>query len=29
LWLVPDKLWGLFFRVSKTAPRKTAGLGQT
>jgi uncharacterized protein (TIGR02246 family) len=24
LWLVPDKLWGLFFRVSKTTPRKTA-----
>jgi uncharacterized protein (TIGR02246 family) len=25
LWLVPDKLWRLLFRVSKTAPRKTIG----
>jgi uncharacterized protein (TIGR02246 family) len=24
LWLVPDKFWGLFFRLSKTTPRKTA-----
>jgi uncharacterized protein (TIGR02246 family) len=24
LWLVPDKLWGLRLRASKTAPRKTA-----
>jgi uncharacterized protein (TIGR02246 family) len=29
LWLVPDKLWRLFFRLSKTAPRKLTGLGQT
>jgi uncharacterized protein (TIGR02246 family) len=29
LWLVPDKLWRLFFRLSKTAPRKVAGLGET
>jgi uncharacterized protein (TIGR02246 family) len=27
LWLVPDKLWRLFFRLSKTAPRKVAGFG--
>jgi uncharacterized protein (TIGR02246 family) len=27
LWLVPDKLWGLVFRVSRTAPRKASGLG--
>jgi uncharacterized protein (TIGR02246 family) len=27
LWLVPDKLWRLFFRASKTAPRKATGLG--
>jgi uncharacterized protein (TIGR02246 family) len=27
LWLVPDKLWRLSFRLSKTAPRKTAGFG--
>jgi uncharacterized protein (TIGR02246 family) len=26
LWLVPDKLWRLLFRFSKTAPRKTADL---
>jgi uncharacterized protein (TIGR02246 family) len=24
LWLVPDKFWSLFFRLSKTTPRKTA-----
>ena len=29
LWLVPDELWRLFFRVSKTAPRKVAGLDET
>jgi uncharacterized protein (TIGR02246 family) len=29
LWLVPDKLWRLFFRLSRTAPRDLAGLGQT
>jgi uncharacterized protein (TIGR02246 family) len=29
LWLVPDKLWRLSFRLSKTAPRKRTGLGQT
>jgi uncharacterized protein (TIGR02246 family) len=28
LWLVPDRLWRLLFRVSKTAPRKVAGLGE-
>src|SRR5262245_15816814 len=28
LWLLPDKLWRLLFRLSKTAPRKTADLGQ-
>ena len=28
LWLVPDKLWRLSFRLSKTAPRKLTGLGQ-
>lgn len=22
LWLIPDKLWSLFFRISKTAPRR-------
>jgi uncharacterized protein (TIGR02246 family) len=27
LWLVPDMLWRLRFRVSRTAPRKTVGLG--
>jgi uncharacterized protein (TIGR02246 family) len=27
LWLVPDLLWRLRFRVARTAPRKTAGLG--
>jgi uncharacterized protein (TIGR02246 family) len=29
LWLVPDKLWRLYFRLSKTAPRKVAGLDET
>jgi uncharacterized protein (TIGR02246 family) len=29
LWLVPDRLWRLFFRVSRTAPRKVAGLDET
>jgi uncharacterized protein (TIGR02246 family) len=29
LWLVPDKLWRLFFRLSKIAPRKTAGPDET
>jgi uncharacterized protein (TIGR02246 family) len=28
-WLVPDKLWRLLFRLSKTAPRKVTRLGQT
>jgi uncharacterized protein (TIGR02246 family) len=28
LWLVPDQLWGARFRASKTAPRKTTGLGE-
>jgi uncharacterized protein (TIGR02246 family) len=23
LWLIPDKLWGLSFRISKIAPRKS------
>jgi len=32
LWLIPDKLWGLFFRASRTVPRRrpsfpTRGLG--
>jgi hypothetical protein len=27
LWLVPDVLWRLRFRASRTAPRKTVGLG--
>ena len=27
LWLIPDKLWGLSFRISKTAPRKSETLG--
>jgi uncharacterized protein (TIGR02246 family) len=26
LWLVPDKLWRLLFRLSKTVPREAAGL---
>jgi uncharacterized protein (TIGR02246 family) len=29
LWLVPDRFWRLVFRLSKTAPRKVAGLGET
>jgi hypothetical protein len=29
LWLVPDRLWRLFFRLSRTAPRKVAGLDET
>jgi uncharacterized protein (TIGR02246 family) len=29
LWLVPDRLWRLLFRLSKTSPRKVAGLGET
>jgi hypothetical protein len=29
LWLVPDKLWRLLFRVSRTVPRKAAGLGES
>jgi uncharacterized protein (TIGR02246 family) len=29
LWLVPDKLWWLLFRLSKTAPRKLTAPGQT
>jgi uncharacterized protein (TIGR02246 family) len=28
LWLVPDRLWRLLFRLSKTEPRKVAGLGE-
>jgi uncharacterized protein (TIGR02246 family) len=28
LWLIPDKLWGLFFRASKTAPRMTTGFSR-
>ena len=28
LWLVPDRLWRLLFRLSSTAPRKTARLGE-
>jgi uncharacterized protein (TIGR02246 family) len=28
LWLVPDRLWRLLFRLSKTAPREIAGLGE-
>jgi uncharacterized protein (TIGR02246 family) len=26
LWLIPDKLWWLFFRTSRTTPRKTITL---
>ena len=26
LWLVPDMLWRLFFRASRTTPRKTTTL---
>jgi uncharacterized protein (TIGR02246 family) len=29
LWLVPDRLWRLLFRLSKTEPRKVTGLGET
>ena len=29
LWLVPDSLWRLLFTLSKTAPRKLTGLGET
>jgi uncharacterized protein (TIGR02246 family) len=29
LWLVPDKLWRLLFRVSRTVPRKAAGLAES
>jgi uncharacterized protein (TIGR02246 family) len=29
LWLVPDSLWRLLFSLSKTAPRKLTGLGET
>jgi uncharacterized protein (TIGR02246 family) len=29
LWLVPDSLWRLLFSLTKTAPRKVTGLGQT
>jgi hypothetical protein len=28
LWLVPDRLWRLLFRLSKTPPRKAAPLGE-
>jgi uncharacterized protein (TIGR02246 family) len=28
LWLVPDGLWRLLFRLSKAAPRTAAGLGE-
>jgi uncharacterized protein (TIGR02246 family) len=28
LWLLPDTLWGLFFRLSRTTPRKVAGSTQ-
>jgi uncharacterized protein (TIGR02246 family) len=28
LWLLPDKLWGLLFRASKTAPRKTTNVSE-
>jgi uncharacterized protein (TIGR02246 family) len=27
LWLLPDKLWGLLFRISKRVPREETGLG--
>jgi uncharacterized protein (TIGR02246 family) len=27
LWLVPDKLWGLVFRISRTVPRKETEVG--
>ena len=29
LWLVPDSLWRLLFTLSKTAPRKVTGFGET
>ena len=29
LWLVPDRLWRLLFRRSKTTPREVTGLGET
>ena len=29
LWLVPDRLWRLRFRLSKTAPPKPVALGET
>jgi uncharacterized protein (TIGR02246 family) len=29
LWLVPDRLWRLRFRLSKTAPPKAVALGET
>jgi uncharacterized protein (TIGR02246 family) len=29
LWLIPDKLWGLFFRASRTVPRKAIELVDT
>jgi uncharacterized protein (TIGR02246 family) len=29
LWLVPDRLWRLLFRLSTTVPRAAAGLGET
>jgi uncharacterized protein (TIGR02246 family) len=29
LWLVPDMLWRLHFRLSKTTPRTAAGLSET
>jgi uncharacterized protein (TIGR02246 family) len=29
LWLVPDKLWRLLFRVSRTVPREAAALGES
>jgi uncharacterized protein (TIGR02246 family) len=28
LWLVPDQLWRLLFRLSKRTPRETVGLGE-
>jgi uncharacterized protein (TIGR02246 family) len=28
LWLLPDQLWRLLFRLTKTAPRKTVDLGE-
>ena len=26
LWLIPDKLWGLFFRAARVTPREAAVL---